>query len=349
MRIGIDISQIVYQTGVSRYTAELVKSLVKLDRENQYVLYAGSLRQRPLIQAFAAQLPRKVNLVLSPAAPKIADWLYNRFNLPLKLQVDVFHASNWMLPAMACPVVTTIHDLTFLSCPQEHLPYYINVHRRHLNRAKNRAAAVIAVSQATKRELINQGLAAAKITVIYEAAGRIFKPLAAKRQPFVLSVGTREPRKNLKRLIEAWQKLNRKDLTLKIAGKVGWGERQRPVPGVELLGFVPDEELVLLYNQARVFVYPSLREGFGLPVLEAMACGCPVVASGVSSLPEIGGRAAVYVDPYSTASISQGIKTALQQGRRLRRLGLAQAKQFSWEKTARKTLKLYQEIYAYRR
>lgn len=345
MRIGIDISQIVYQTGVSRYTAELVENLLKIDCDNQYVLYAGSLRQRSIIKSFIATLPRKVKLVLTPFSPKLADLVFNQLSLPLRLDVDIFHASNWILPRLNCPVVTTIHDLTFINRTENHLPYYIAVHRRHLARVKSRAAAVIAVSQATKRELIDQGAATDKIRVIYEAAGKMFKPLAVRRQPFILSVGTQEPRKNLSRLIEAWQRLNRKDLTLKIAGKFGWGERQRPAPGVELLGFVPDEELVKLYNQARLFVYPSLYEGFGLPVVEAMACGCPVVTSGVSSLPEVGGEAAVYIEPESAKSIALGMAQALNQSAELRHLSLEQAKHFSWEKTAWETLKIYREIY----
>lgn len=345
MRIGIDISQIVYQTGVSRYTVELVENLLKIDQENQYVLWAGSLRQRSLIKAFAAKLPRKVKLVLTPLSPKLADWAFNRLDLPLGLEnIDVFHASNWTIPRMNCPVVTTIHDLTFLKFPDEHLPYYVAAHKSHLERAKAKAAAVIAVSQATKRDLIDQGFLTDKVQVIYEAASAMFKPIKTKRQPFILSVGTQEPRKNIQRLIEAWRPLKRR-YELVITGKFGWGERTKPIKGVRLLGFVSDEELVKLYCQTQVFVYPSLYEGFGLPVLEAMACGCPVVTSGVSSLPEIGGEAAVYVEPTSVTSITQGIKIALEQSAKLRRLGLEQAKQFSWEKTARETLKIYRQVY----
>lgn len=349
MRIGIDISQIVYQTGVSRYTAELVENLLRIDRENQYVLYAGSLRQRSIIKSFAAKLPRKVKLVLTPLSPKLADLAFNRLNRQLKLPVDLFHASNWTLPRMECPVVTTIHDLTFINRPQEHLPGIVSAHRRHLARTKQMAAGTIAVSQATKRDLVTAGLATDKVQVIYEAAGAMFKHLGLKRQPFVLSVGTLEPRKNLRRLIKAWQSISPRRSELVIAGKFGWGERDRPVAGVKLLGFVPDEELVRLYNQAQAFIYPSLYEGFGLPVLEAMACGCPVVVSGISSLPEIGGEAAVYVEPRSVESIAQGIKTALNQSARLRSLGLERAQKFSWKKTARETLKFYQKVYENRR
>lgn len=351
MRIGIDISQIVYQTGVSRYTAELVENLLKIDTENQYVLFAGSLRQRAIIRSFVAKLPRRVKLILTPFSPKIADLIFNRFNLPIDRligNVDVFHASNWVIPNLSCPIVTTIHDLTFIKYPEQHLPYSIAAHRRHLNRAKKRVAAIISVSKATKQDLIDQGLAADKIKVVYEAAGSLFKSAAVKRRPFILSVGTIEPRKNIRRLIQAFQQLKLTNLELLIAGKFGWGEKDRPIPGVKLLGFVPDEELARLYLQAQVFVYPSLYEGFGLPVVEALSCGCPVVTSNVSGLPEVGGRAVIYIDPLSVESIAAGIKTAIKQARSLRRLGFIQAKQFSWEKTARETLKIYQGIYAHR-
>src|SRR3990167_3002852 len=179
MRIGIDISQIVYQTGVSRYTAELVENLLKIDQKNQYVLYAGSLRQRQILKAFVAKLPRKVKLVLSPFSPKIADLIFNRCNLPINRligNVDVFHASNWAIPKLDCPIITTVHDLTFLKYPEEHLPYYIAAHKRHLSRAK-KAEAIITVSQATKRDLIDQGFETDKVHVIYEAAGSMFKPV----------------------------------------------------------------------------------------------------------------------------------------------------------------------------
>ena len=351
MKIGIDISQIVYQTGVSRYTAELVENLLKVDTQNQYVLYAGSIRQRAIIKSFVAKLPRRVKLILTPFSPKIANLIFNRFNLSMNRfigNIDVFHASNWVLPNLSCPVVTTIHDLTFLKFPREHLPYYIAAHKRQLKRAKKRAAAIISVSQATKRDLIDQGLPEAKIQVVYEAAGSQFKPEPIKRRPFILSVGTIEPRKNIRRLIQAYQQLKLKNLELLIVGKFGWGEKDRPIPGVKLLGFVPDEELATLYSQAKVFVYPSLYEGFGLPVVEALSCGCPVVTSNVSSLPEVGGQAAVYVDPLSVTSISQGIITAIKQSRSLSRLGVIQAKQFSWAKTARETLKIYHDLYANR-
>lgn len=354
MKIGIDISQIVYQTGVSRYTAELVKHLLKIDQENQYFLYAGSLRQRSIIQAFAAQLPRKTKLVLTLLSPKLADFAWNRFNLLPPPETDVFHASNWALPRTKSKLITTIHDLTFLKYPQTHTPYSVAAHTRHLNQAKKYADRIIAVSESTKKDLIDYGIPTEKITVIYEAAGSIFRPVDPRdvkakhglTKPYFLSVGTREPRKNLQRLIEAFSKLpTRSDLevTLVIVGPIGWGESLKIPSNVRFLGFVPDEDLAGLYSGAKAFVYPTLYEGFGLPVLEALNCGCPVITSNLSSLPEVGGEAAIYVNPLSVAEITQ----AMAAVRKLNLSGksLTQAKKFSWEKTAKATLKVYQEVY----
>jgi len=364
MKIGIDISQIVYQTGVSRYTVELVQHLLQNDDRNHYWLYAGSLRQRKILKAFLAKIKtKKTSHKLTYLSPKLADIFWNQLNIfkPDCCQnLDLFHASNWAIPKTKTKLVTTIHDLTFLKYPQEHLPYYIKAHTRHLKRAKKYADRIIAVSQSTKKDLINQGIHPDKITVIYSAPAQIFKPLKSKSQlqaikakyglkgPYLLSVGTQEPRKNLTRLIKAYSQLKLKTMPLAIAGKFGWGDRTQPIKGVKLLNFVPDEDLVGLYSAAKAFIYPSLYEGFGFPVLEAMACGCPVITSNTSSLPELGGQAALYVNPKKTTDITQAIKILLglnsAKRHQLINKGLQQAQQFSWSKTAQQTLKLYQEV-----
>jgi len=354
LRIGIDISQIVYQTGVSRYTSELVKHLLKIDQENQYVLYAGSLRQRSIIQAFAAQLPRKTKLVLTLLSPKLADFAWNRLNLLPPPETDVFHASNWALPKTKAKLVTTIHDLTFLKYPPTHTPYSVAVHTRHLNQAKKYADKIIAVSESTKKDLIDYGIPAEKISIIYEAADSIFKPVDSHQaktkysltKDYFLSVGTLEPRKNLKRLIEAFSKLPARTVPagtqLVIVGPVGWGESLSKTNNVRFLGFVPDEDLAGLYSGAQAFVYPSLYEGFGLPVLEALSCGCPVITSNLSGLPEVGGEAAIYVNPHNVAEITQAMAAIRKLN--LTKKSLAQAKKFSCDKTAKETLKVYQEV-----
>ena len=361
MNIGIDISQIVYQTGVSRYTLELVTHLLKIDSENSYFLYGGSLRHRQILNSFygGIKTPR-TTFQLTCLSPHLAEFFWNRFNLfPPAGNLDVFHGSNWALPRTKSKLVTTIHDLTFLKYPQTHTPYSIAAHTRHLKLAKKYADKIIAVSQSTKKDLIDYGIQAEKISIIYEAADPIFKPVdphsvKAKyglTKDYFLNVGTLEPRKNLQRLIEAFSKLFHPGMEsshipgceLVIVGPIGWGDSLKTTKNVRFLGFVPDEDLVGLYSGAKAFVYPALYEGFGLPVLEALSCGCPVITSNVSSLPEVGGQAAIYVNPLSVAEITQAM--AAVQKLNLTQKSLAQAKKFSWEKTAKETLKVYQEVY----
>ena len=233
MKIGIDISQIVYQTGVSRYLVELIKQLVKIDSDNQYLFYGGSLRQKQTLKAF-------VNLVKTPntsaqitsLSPKLAALAWNHLNLfKPKDQFDIFHTSDWTLPRLKTKLVTTIHDLTFIKYPQTHTPYLIKVHTRHLNLAKKYCSRVIAVSQSTKNDLLDYGFKKDQVTVIYEAADSIFRPTdptAVKlkynlTKPYLLCVATLEPRKNLKNLLKAFSLLKLSDLELVLVGKFGWG------------------------------------------------------------------------------------------------------------------------------
>jgi len=350
MKIGIDISQIVYQTGVSRYTAELVKHLVKLDKSNQYLLYAGSIRCRSYLKSFIQSLGSvRISSQITFLSPKLINLAWNYWRILPPPNCDVFHASNWALPKLKAKLITTIHDLTFLKYPKEHLPYYISVHTQHLKLAKKYASKIIAVSESTKKDLIAEGFNPDKIKVIYEAADSIFKPtdprpVKAKyklTKPYYLSVGTLEPRKNLKRLIQAFQVLNNPRRELVIAGKFGWGEPIIKSKNVRILGFVPNEDLAGLYSGALSFIYPSLYEGFGLPVLEAMACGCPVIISNTSSLPEIGGQAALYVNPLKLNDLIQAMKIVSKLN--LSQRSLQQSKKFSWEKTTKETLAVYQE------
>jgi len=367
MNIGIDISQIIYQTGVSRYTEQLVKHLIKLDTQDKFFLFSGSLRQKQILTSFIKQLSSKrVGGVVTSLSPHLIDFFWNRLGIlsPDKQfpDLDIFHTSNWAFPSTQAKLVTTIHDLTFLKFPDSHTSYLRAVHKRHLKKVKKHADAIIAVSQSTKKDLIDYGFDASKIKVVYEAASPIFKPQtnltkikAVKekyniKNKYILSVGTQEPRKNLHRLIKAFSLLTEQNpkLQLVIVGKFGWGDQIRPRSNVKLLGFVSDEDLALLYSAAKFFVYPSLYEGFGLPVLEAMACGCPVITSNTSSLPEVGGSVALYVNPKKTHDIFKAmqmlIKASPSKLKTIKQKSLDKAKQFSWHKTAKQTLKIYKTL-----
>lgn len=379
MRIGIDISQIVYGTGVSDYTISLVKSLLKIsakggpasgwDKKNEYVLFGGSLRQQGKLKQFIRNSTAKG--VILPIPPTLADFLWNKLHfLPIETftgKLDVFHSSDWTQPPTRAAKVTTIHDLAVLKYPEVFPPNILSAHRRRLAWVKKECDLIIAVSKSTKKDIIEiLKIPEAKIHVIYEAPSFNFTSEVSPRRgrgpstsevfrvkkrygikgDYILSVATLEPRKNLQRIIKAFKILGKdfNDFQLVLVGKIGWGESLKPSQNIILTGYVTDEELSVLYSGASCLIYPSLYEGFGQPILEAMACGCPVVTSNISSMPEVAGDAAVLVDPLSVESIAEGIKKALENREELVKKGYQQVKKFSWDKCARETLKVYEEV-----
>lgn len=362
MRIGIDISQIVHEgTGVATYTRELVRALVKVtekDKEIEFVLFGTSLRKLYVLREFTERLQGPtLKTRFFPIPPTLAEPLFNQLTRPnIELftgGLDVFHSSDWLEPRANCPKVTVVHDLAMFRFTEVAHPKILETHRRKLALVKKESAKVIAVSESTKRDLVELvGVEPERIAVIYEAAGNKFKPYQKRSLldkygvggRYIFALGTREPRKNLPRVIKAFSKLHLPGVKLVIVGKFGWGEDVEPVRNVSVVGYVPDEDLPALYSRAEVFVYPSLYEGFGLPVLEAMSCATPVVTSNVSSLPEVAGNAAVLVDPTDVNAIAAGVQKALKEKEELVAKGLAQAKKFSWERTAWETLEVYKRV-----
>jgi len=375
MKIGIDISQIVYGTGVSNYTRNLVSTLVAMDKNNQYVLFGGSLRQKGILRNFTNEFQGKknVNIRLSPISPRVADLLWNRIHkIPIDIFIggtDVFHASDWTQPPTRAAKVTTIHDLVPLKFPETLQKEIITAHLNRLKWVKKECDLIIAVSKSTKKDIVELlEIPPDKIKVIYEApheymdpniqvkpeiVKKIFRKYNIKK-PFFLSVATLEPRKNLPRVLEAMAKLP-KSVQLVLVGKLGWGTNEiiqkikklGLCDRVVLTGYIPAQDLSILYKNAIALVYVSLYEGFGLSVLTALAAGLPVVISNVSSLPEVGGDAAFYVNPQDVDDIRQKMEKMLSLTPRARKeiisRGLVQAKKFSWQKTARQTLDVYKE------
>jgi glycosyltransferase involved in cell wall biosynthesis len=291
-------------------------------------------------------------------------------------QVDVFHSSpvvNCALPWAAN--VTTVYDLTTVLFPDFHMAAVRELQDRKFRFAQTQADGVIAISESAKRDAVEHlGLDPSRVYVVYGGVDSSFRPLpratvAQALKPlglvageYILNVGTLEPRKNLVRLLQAYQRVRRgfhPTPKLVFVGMKGWmyDEVLKQVNALNLekdvrfLGRVESELLPVLYNGARLFAYPSMYEGFGLPVLEAMACGAPVVTSNTSSLPEVVGDAALLVDPYDVKQIAEAMIQLLtdeDQGTVLRQRGLDRSARFTWEMAAKRTLAAYESIHRFR-
>ena len=367
MRVAIDIRKL-HDFGIGTYIRNLLRHLARLDRENEYILFC-----RPEDNATAGELGVNFRSIPDRSAPYS---LREQLSLPLaaaREKVDVYHAPHYVLP-MLTPGrrVVTIHDCIHLMFP-EYLPYGLGklYARAMMSSATRRAHRILTVSESSKRDILRFfPVKPDKISVIYNAIDEHFRippsEAAVSRvreryqlaDPFVLYVGNVKPHKNVERLIEAFALLRRRapdGLKLVIIGDEisKFQTLRRAVhhhklhKHVRFLGFVPDDTLSVLYRLAGVFVFPSLYEGFGLPPLEAMACGAPVITSNVSSLPEVVGDAALLVDPHSSDAIADAIEKVLSDpslAADLRAKGLARAQNFSWQRSVARTLEIYREV-----
>jgi len=355
MKIGIDISQIVYGTGVSTYTRNLIEALLSIDKDNEYVVFGGSLRRKGEL-AYLASLKGNIGGKTYPFPPTIADILWNRLHV-LKIEklvgdLDIFHSSDWTQPPSNAFKVTTIHDLVPLRFPQYSHPRIVSAHKARLKHIRREIDVVIVPSNSTKEDLMASGVSEDKIRVIPEAPDPIFKPAKKKEieklkrehridKGYLLAVGV-GPRKNTERIIEAYEKVRAgRDLKLIILGHPY--EKVEQKRGVIFTGHVETGKMPIYYSGAEVLVYPTIYEGFGLPVLEAFSCKTPVVTSNISSLSEVAADAAEIVDPFDVDSITEGVKNALNRKQGLINKGLKRSKDFSWRKTAEMTLEVYSE------
>lgn len=358
MRIGIDISPIVYETGVSWYTRNLVKALLQIDKIDEFVLFGGSLRRANKLQSYDFSGHGNSVIRTFPLPPTVADYIWNRLHIiPIEWlisKVDVFHSSDWTQPPTKAYKVTTIHDLVPLRFPEISHPKIVAAHKARLKWVKKEVDKVIAVSEFTKKEIVDLlDINPSKIAVIHEAPDPTLR-VSNKEEvirikekfgisgDYLLVVGA-DPRKNIPTIIQAYSRVRRHmtGTDLVIAGKPWWSIPD--TEGVKILGHVKREELASLYSGAQALVYTSLYEGFGLPILEAMQVGCPVVTSNISSMPEVAGNAAVLVDPTKPEEIAEGIKKALLDRKKWSERGRKRAREFSWEKTAEQTLKVYKQ------
>jgi glycosyltransferase involved in cell wall biosynthesis len=261
-------------------------------------------------------------------------------------RVDALHCPTFRGPLRpaAFPVVVTVHDLAVLRHPETFNLWTRQYSRLCVSRVARAARLVIAVSEHTKRDVVELlGVTEERIRVVPNGVGEAFSPEGpAEDGDYVLAVGTVEPRKNLARLSEATRRLG---VELRVVGAQGWGHVELGA-GVRRLGRVSDDELARLYRGARCLAYPSLYEGFGIPILEAMASGTPVVTSRGGATEEVAGAAAILVDPRDTAAIAAGIDEAAARRAELVPAGLERAREFSWAVTARRTVEAYREAAA---
>lgn len=372
-RVVIDVSAGLHEgAGHARYVRELVNALRALPEVPGLVLYSTAGPIHVDAPEWLLELPRRELKWRDRAwrGLSLASQLTGFSLRSLLPDGDLVHGTNGILPHCGgTPTVLTIQDVTFLSHPEVHSRLSRFHLRRMVPRACRRAGLVVVPSRATAEELrLRCGVDSAKIRVVHDGYDDArFTPdpqpgdaAVLERHgidgPFVLFVGTIEPRKNLVRLLEAFAQLHREGLPhrLALAGELGWG--YRPVierlasadlkGGILRLGRVADADLPALYRGAAAFVYPSLFEGFGLPVLEAMACGAPVITSNVSSLPEVAGEAALTVPPDDVAALAAALRAVLRNGalaRRLRVAGPIRAASFTWRETARGVAEVYRE------
>ncbi|MFA6492780.1 MAG: glycosyltransferase family 1 protein [Patescibacteria group bacterium] len=371
MKIAIDASRAVNEkAGIGRYTLELIKKLIEIDKENQYLLLFSFMREdaykTKIIKSLkSANVKTKVFKIPGNLKEKVWGWQMPWFKHLLG-DADIFYAPSFFEVNMGLniPQVVTIYDLTTFLFPEhrgQEVSERLNLRTR---KACQKAVKIIAISESTKNDLEKHlKIKQAKIKVVYPGKNELPEPVknlpsTLKNGSYILAVGTIEPRKNLTGLFKAYAllpiKLQEK-YPLVIVGAEGWNEEETfntfnhlKLEGkVKFLGFVPDSMLAKLYKEAAVFVYPSLYEGFGFPVLEALSYGVPVVTSSVSSLPEVAGKAAVLVNQEDPKSISSGLQRLLehkQEADDLRKIAKIQADKFSWEKAAKETLKVFKEV-----
>ena len=371
MRVALDaIPLVAAKTGIGHYTDALSTWLARTHPDHQYDLVS------PFdftLEVRNGALPVNLSKRFTPVRSIFRKWWL--VGLPALLQispVDVFHGTNYCIPLWApCPTVVTIHDLSLFTQSSTHEAANVTRGKRRIPIMARRATMIIAVSQWTGGEIAARlGIRQERIRVIHEAAREAIRPLPEPKcrptldkygieKPYLLYVGTIEPRKNLLTLVRAFEELlraTRHRPQLVLCGGRGWLDDEvfkmitqlGLTEMVRFTGYVPDEDLPALYSQAEVFVYPSLYEGFGLPPLEAMACGTCVVTSDSSSLPEVVGNAGITIAPRDWKALANAIAGLLSDADKrahYSRAGLDRARHFSWERAAHETQAVYDEVF----
>jgi glycosyltransferase involved in cell wall biosynthesis len=362
----LSLAESYRSAGITWYIYRLLCHLPEADPQIEYTVFLSERRYvaAPGVQIEVSRLPTYRPWARIVWEQAVQPWATSRAG------VDLIHEPAFVGPlASNCPVVITIHDLSFLFYPQGFRALNRLYLKLFTRLSVQRARRIIAVSESTKRDLVQQyGISPARIDVVYHGVDSGFRPLPAAKvaafkaerglpDRFILFVGTLEPRKNVVRLIESYARLPKARPPLMLVGGRGWlynelfarVEALNLADEIHVVGYVPAEDLCLWYNAADLFVYPSVYEGFGLPPLEAMACGTPVITSTTSSLPEVVGQAGLLVDPTDTEALAMAMEqvlTSVQVRERMQLAGLARAQGFSWLETARCTVDSFRQALA---
>jgi glycosyltransferase involved in cell wall biosynthesis len=361
MRVLIDATSVLLRSaGIKSYTYHWIEHLRRVAGEDE-------IRAFPMLNELGALQHERSVLTPWSTYPRLAllyfvNAQWNRTIDVLTASADLFHVSNQIRnPPRKTRLTATLHDLTCWLMPELHTAGNVRADKSFADEVLKRAAGLIAVSENTKRDAVRVlGIAESRIDVIYSGVGdayfdaRAVEDRAAK--PYVLFVGTIEPRKNVDTLLDAWHLLKpdvRERFELVIAGATGWSSERTVarlrsgVGGIRYRGYVAESELPVLTAGATAFVYPSLYEGFGFPVAQAMACGVPVITSNNSCLPEIAGDGAVLVDPRSPLELAGAIEhvvTSASLREKLSAAGRLQAQQYRWDECARRSMQFFRRL-----
>ena len=370
--IGINAQIVTFnagyrQAGVSRFTEQMVRALQERDTSAHYSVFLNETARG----GFSDSPNMRFRYTRLPAVRPAVRILWEQVFLPGHAAgLDLLHCPVNVLPLLStCPAVLTIHDLTFLRYPERFRPERQKYLATLTKLSAKKARRIMTDSANTKQDVAELlRVPPERIDVVYPGLDEAFHPSSAEElaefrrrkglpDEFILYVGTLEPRKNVAALVRAYSLLHARGLRrwpLVIAGGRGWMfddifaevERNDLVSDVLFPGYVPPEELAQWYGAAAVFVYPSVYEGFGLPALEAMACGTPVIVSNASSLPEVVGDAGAQVDPHDTAQLAETLAEILQSSRRREQMaaaGLRRAASFTWDKAAEQIMRVYRQ------
>ncbi len=369
MRVGIDYTSAVRQSaGIGRYTRGLIDALAAVDRENRYVLFSAGKDTR------ATRWPSNFSYRALPLTDRHLSILWQRLRLPLPVElvtgrVDIYHSPDFVLaPVWRARAVLTVHDLSFMRYPECSPPPLLEYLMRSVPRSVRRADLVLADSESTRQDVVELlGIDPARVRTVYAGVEEHFSIMAPPDEairarqrygitrPYILGVGTLQPRKNFTTLIRAYDRLRQEHgipHQLVIAGGRGWLDA--PIyatidelslrEAVVLAGFVDDADLPALYQGADLFAFPSLYEGFGIPILEAMAGGTPVVTAQASSMPEVAGDAALLVSPLDVDALADAMWRLLDDAALRETLvfrGRQQVVKFSWRHAAEALLAAY--------